>query len=190
MGRFFLLFILVLAGYFNMFSRQAGSKDKTALAGKPASATTVYLVRHAEKETMNPNEEDPDLTAAGQKRAEDLKAYLQDVPLDAFFSTKYKRNQKTIAPLAQSHSIQFYEAHDFTNLRDRILTDFKGKTVLVVAHSNTLLPIIEAFGAKKLVTQIGDNDYDNIFRIRIPGKGKATVQAKKFGVVNTQATKL
>ena len=187
MGRFLLLFILVLAGLCNIDSDKEKS---TVLAGPQANVTTVYLVRHAEKETLNPNDQDPDLTAVGLKRAEDLKTYLQNVPIDAFFSTKYKRNQKTIAPLAQGRPIQFYEAHDFADIRERVLTDFKGKTVLIVAHSNTLLPLIEAFGAKKPFAQIGDNDYDNIFRLRISGKGKATVQAKKFGVINTEATRL
>lgn len=191
MGRFFLLFILVLAGFFNICSREKENKNNILAGnGNPATTTTVYLVRHAEKEISNPNDQDPDLTSVGLKRAEDLKAYLEDVSFDAFFSTPYKRNQKTISPLAQGRPIQFYEAHDFTKLRDRILTDFKGKTVLVVAHSNTVLPIIEAFGARKPFDEIGDNEYDNIFKLRVSGKGKATVQAKKFGVISTHPTRL
>jgi 2,3-bisphosphoglycerate-dependent phosphoglycerate mutase len=189
MGRFFLLFILIFAGYLNICSRQSADiASGPGFVGKNAAITTVYLVRHAEKETNNA--EDPDLTAAGLKRAQDLKFYLKDTPLDAFFSTKYKRNQKTIAPLAQGRPVLVYEAHDFAALRDQILANYKGKSVLVVAHSNTLLPLVEAFGAQKPFAEIGENDYDNIFRIRIADNGKATLQAKKFGIINTQPARL
>lgn len=191
MGRFFLLFILVFAGYLNICSRQSGNNiNGPGVTAKNDGITTVYLVRHAEKETSNPNDQDPDLNAIGLKRAQDLKVYFKDTPLDAFFSTKYKRNQKTIAPLAQNRPVLVYEAHDFTALRNQILANYKGKSVLVVAHSNTLLPLIEAFGAQKPLAEIGENDYDNIFRIRIAGNGKATLQAKKFGIINTQPARL
>ncbi|KAA5548631.1 phosphoglycerate mutase family protein [Adhaeribacter rhizoryzae] len=188
MGRYLLLFILVVAGYINLDARQFGKeKNRNQLIYNQAGSTTIYLVRHAEKETRNPSEQDPDLTEVGQKRAQALKAYLEDVPVDAFFSTPYKRNQQTLAPLAQGRPLQFYESHDYTLLRDKILSEHKGKTVVVVGHSNTLLPIIEAFGAKKPIKEITDRDYDNIFKLTILPKGKAKVEAGKFGAQSTLA---
>ena len=190
MGRYLLLFILVIAGYINLDARQSeNKKTDSQFIDSPAGTTTVYLVRHAEKDTSNPNDQDPDLTEAGRKRAQALKAYLQEVKVDGFFSTPYKRNQKTLVPLAQGRPIQFYESHDYTLLRNKILSEYKGKTVVVVGHSNTILPIIEAFGAKKPIAEITDNDYDNIFRLVVSPKGKVKVEAQKFGVLSTQAAR-
>ena len=42
-----------------------------------AQKTTVWIVRHAEKDTSFISRMDPDLTAAGQQRALDLAVYLQ-----------------------------------------------------------------------------------------------------------------
>ena len=191
MGRYLLLFILVIAGYINLDARQSGNKKNNDQgANNPAGTTIIYLVRHAEKDTSNPNDKDPDLNEAGRKRALALKAYLQDVKVDGFFTTPYKRNQKTLTPLAQGRPVQVYESHDYAFLRSKILTEYKGKTVVVVGHSNTILPIIETFGAKKPIDQITENDYDNIFRLTVSPKGKAKVEAKKFGVPSTHASRL
>jgi len=182
MGRYLLLFLLIIAAYLKLDARQPEhKKEELKITEKQKGTTTIYLVRHAEKNTSDANDQDPDLTAAGLKRANDLKAYLNGITIDAFFSTPYKRNQKTLAPLAQGRPIQFYEAQDYEKLRQRILNEFRGKTILIVGHSNTLLPMIEALGGKKPVEQILDDQYDNIFRIKINAKDKAVVQADKFG---------
>ena len=182
MGRYLLLIILIVAGYLNLDARQSGKAENSKLLTTvQAGTTTVYLVRHAEKDTRNPDDQDPELTEAGRKRALALKHYLEDEKVDGFFSTPYKRNQQTLTPLAQGRPIQFYQSHDYTLLRDKILSEYKGKTVVVVGHSNTVLPIIEAFGAKKPIKEITERDYDNIFKLTISPKGKAKVEAHKFG---------
>lgn len=79
----------------------------------------------------------------------------------------------------------FYEAHDVAQLRERVRTEYKGKTVVIAGHSNTLLPIIKAFGAKSPLEQIGENQYDNLFRLKISPRGKASVQAFKYGARST-----
>ncbi|WP_051359888.1 histidine phosphatase family protein [Adhaeribacter aquaticus] len=180
MGRFLLLFIFLVEAVIKLM----GTNQANGNAISKNAETVIYLVRHAEKVTSNPNDENPGLTEAGMERAEDLKQYLRDVEVDAFFSTPYKRNQLTIKPTAAGKPIQFYEPHDYTGLRDRILKDFQGKTVLIVGHSNSLLPIVEAFGAKKPVALIGENDYDNIFKLEVSARGKVRVQPKKYGKLN------
>lgn len=178
MGRSLLLLVFVIAAFIKLAARQQPEGKPEAQKNKP---TTIYLIRHAEKVTSNPQDQDPGLAEVGLKRAEDLKQFLKDVPVDAFFSTPYKRTQLTLAPLAQGQPLQFYEAHDFGNLRNRVLHDFKGKTIVIAGHSNTLLPIIEAFGGNKPVTEIADNQYNDIFKLKILPKGKVVVQAQKYG---------
>jgi 2,3-bisphosphoglycerate-dependent phosphoglycerate mutase len=182
MGRSLLLFIFIIAAFFKLGARHQALPPAEV---QKVGATTIFLVRHAEKVTTDPADQDPELTAAGLKRAQALQQYLADTPVDAFFSTPYKRTQKTLSFLTQGRPVQFYDAHDFKGLRARVLGDFKGKTVVIVGHSNTLLPIIEAFGAKKPLEQIGENQYDDLFRLKISPRGKATVQAFKYGAVSS-----
>ena len=56
-----------------------------------AQKTTVWIVRHAEKDTSCANRQDPDLTDTGQQSAIDLGAYLQNENMVKVFSTDTKR---------------------------------------------------------------------------------------------------
>lgn len=180
MGRSSLLFVFAIAAFIKMVFPEAIDTEAT-LSVQKTGTTIIYLVRHAEKVTSDPKNEDPELTPAGLKRAEDLKLYLRDEQIAAFFSTPYKRNKQTVAPIAQNRELEIYDAHDFKNLKARIMRDYSGQKVLVVGHSNTVLPIIEAFGGKKPVDQIADNQYDHLFKLIISPDGKAKVEALKYG---------
>ena len=52
--------------------------------------------------------------------------------------------------------------------------------MLVVGHSNTVLELIEAFGVERAVTSLSDQDYDYLFRVRVPRKGKASVEVMHY----------
>ena len=55
-----------------------------------------------------------------------------------------------------------------------------GKTILICGHSNTLIPIIEALGAKPPVTSISEDAYDNFFKVTIDKNCKATAIVEKY----------
>src|SRR5260370_22141468 len=61
--------------------------------------TTVILVRHAEK-IIDPNNADPDLSPAGEARAQELVRMFGDAGITAIYATQYKRTQQTVKPLA------------------------------------------------------------------------------------------
>lgn len=145
--------------------------------------TTVYLVRHAEKDISNPSEQDPDLNAEGVARAEALRSYLEGQKVDALYATRYKRTKNTLLPLAEAHNLQIveYDAHDFNGLESKILQEHQGGTIVVAGHSNTVLPIVEAFGAKRPVPDISDFQYDYIFKVTVAPDGTATVETNKYG---------
>jgi phosphohistidine phosphatase SixA len=150
-----------------------------------SQTTVVYLVRHAEKVTSNPNDQDPDLTAAGYARAQALQKYLQNTSIDVFLTSPYKRTRLTLEPIAAGREIGTYQAHGYAALKKLITDKYAGKTVLVAGHSNTLLDIIETFGATKPVSSIGDSKYDYIFKLTLrPGK-KAKVETATFGLPTT-----
>ena len=62
------------------------------------SQTTFILLRHAEKQTENPRERNPDLTAEGLARANDWLKVLQIPKVDAVYSTPFLRTKNTAQP--------------------------------------------------------------------------------------------
>lgn len=150
-------------------------------AGKP-SVTTVYLVRHAEKDSAS-NPADPTLSAVGRVRAQALSRLLARRHPAALFTTNTMRTRATLAPLAAATKLvpQVYDAKETTALAVRLRKDYAGKVVVVVGHSNTLLPLIESLGGTPPVEEIGDNEYDYLFTVRISDGTLPTVGVQGYG---------
>ena len=148
-----------------------------------AAFTTVYLVRHAEKD-LTPGAADPDLTAAGRRRAETLRERLEADNIAAIFTTDTRRTRATIAPLATALQLPpvVYEADKHRSLATQIRKEYRGKTVVVVGHSNTLLPLLQELGATPPVAQIADDEYGYLFEVQLPLSGSPpTVTARHYG---------
>ena len=64
--------------------------------------TTVFLTRHAERDTTPP--EDPALTAAGKERAERLARMLEGAGVKAVFTSQFARTRETGRPLAETRA--------------------------------------------------------------------------------------
>jgi broad specificity phosphatase PhoE len=136
--------------------------------------TTVYLVRHAEKDPT-PGLADPALTPAGEARAQLLAQRLARRKPAALFTTDTRRTRATLAPLAQATGLtpEVYSAKESAALADRLRQQYAGKTVVVVGHSNTLLPLLAALGAAPLPSEIRDEEYNYLFKADLR-TGKAT----------------
>jgi len=161
--------LLLLSGCFT---------PKQALA---RHTTTVWVVRHAEKTQDDP--QDPRLSEEGTARATALAERLKEAGVEVILSTRYRRSRATAEPLARvlGKSVLIYEPQDFEGLKNRVLREFKGKRVLVVGHSNTVLEIIEALGGRRPVKALSDADYDFIFKVTIPGRGDVAVESGRYG---------
>ncbi|MEK5428740.1 histidine phosphatase family protein [Cytobacillus sp. FSL R7-0680] len=59
----------------------------------------IYIVRHCQATGQAP---DAELTTTGQQQAEELKAFLQDMPIDRILSSPFLRATQTIEPLAEN----------------------------------------------------------------------------------------
>ncbi|UOQ77077.1 histidine phosphatase family protein [Hymenobacter sp. 5516J-16] len=153
-------------------------------ASQPAF-TTVYVVRHAEKDPA-PGLPDPSLTAAGKQRAQTLVDTLRKAPITAVFSTATTRTRSTAEPLATARQlpVQPYDARQLAALAARIRREYKGQTVLVVGHSNTILETVEALGAPRPVPAVQDSEYDYLLQVRIPQDSTqaASAVARRYGV--------
>ena len=78
------------------------------LLARAADGTPViFVVRHAEKASAGGN--DPDLSVAGQKRAETLARILRDSQITSVFVTEFKRTQESAAPTAKAAHLELTE---------------------------------------------------------------------------------
>ena len=127
----------------------------------------VFLVRHAEKAATGGN--DPDLSAAGQERAEALARMLKDAEITAIFTTEFKRTRETAAPTAKATKISptVVPANDIPAMAEK-LRSLKGNA-LVVAHGNTIPDFVKALGIEVPIA-VPENDYSELFVITMAEK--------------------
>ena len=147
-----------------------------------AQTTTIWVVRHAEKATTPAN--DPDLTPEGRERAAALAKQLKRQKIAAVFTTPYKRTTQTgerTLKQAGLAEMKTYNPSDLTAFAKQVLQDYAGKNVLVVGHSNTVIPTLQAFGATKPFDTLDDEDYDQLFKVSIGPDKKPSLVIKRYG---------
>lgn len=147
--------------------------------------TTVYLVRHAEKDPT-PNLTDPALTPAGEQRALALRETLEHRSIAAIFTTDTRRTRSTAAPLATALRLPpiVYKPSNQRGLAEQIREEYAGKTVVVVGHSNTLLPLLDELNVPRPVAEIGDSEYSYLFEVKLPrASGPGTATVRHYGAV-------
>lgn len=149
------------------------------------ATTTIIFVRHAEK--AGAMTDDPELSAAGQRRVAELTRQLRDADviagIDAIYATPYKRTRGTAQPLAEALGLPItsYDPDDNEAVLEDILDKHKGEIILVVGHSNTLPGLIADLGASKRVPPIADDEYDNLYLVSIPWFGKTKTIRLRYG---------
>lgn len=143
--------------------------------------TTVILIRHAEKK-VEPDNPDPDLSAEGVARAEEIARVFADSGVNSIYATQYKRTQQTVKPLADRLRIPvtLLDARKTDELANQIQTAHRGQTVLVAGHSNSVPALVSVLSSDKF-SEIADNEYDNLFIVTIYRFGKAKVTKLKYG---------
>lgn len=153
-----------------------------------AASQTYYIVRHAEKAAVegNPNmsASNPPLSEAGRERAEALKEVLKDKNIGEIYSTDYVRTRSTAEPLSKllNVPITIYKpgANEFLSAASEMADSLRH--ILIVGHSNTVDDIVNALCKEKILSDLADSEYDNLFIVTIRD-GKASFQRKKFGKV-------
>ena len=129
-----------------------------------AEPSMIYLVRHGEKAAEG---KDPELTAQGRQRAQNIATMLAKANIAHIFSTPTNRTRQTAQPLAQQNGVpvQLYDPRAPRELVAQVkpLTG----AVLVVGHSNTLPELVRLFGGQP-GAEIADNEYDRLYQL-VPG---------------------
>jgi 2,3-bisphosphoglycerate-dependent phosphoglycerate mutase len=150
---------------------QKAQNDKT---------TTFIILRHAEKE---PTGKDPNLSSDGALRAEALRYMFSSVDVSAIYSTPYNRTRQTVTPLATDKGISITEYSASTpseELINDILASHRGKTVIIVGHSNTVPEILKVLSKNAFTTAISESQYDNLFIVNHT-KDTPVVMPLKYG---------
>ena len=157
------------------------------LAGKASTtvdqgATTIILVRHAEKAIVPPENKDPDISMAGLARAQELARMLGESGIKAIYATQFKRTQQTVKPLADKlglAAVQF-EAKNTTELVKQIREQNTGQVVFIAGHNNTVPEIIKALGGPSLPV-IPETEFDNLYILTVQSDGTAKLLKLRYG---------
>lgn len=146
------------------------------------STNEIYIVRHGEK-TVEPVN-DPLLTTEGKQRAEILKDLLKDKKIKAIYSTQRTRSKETAKPLSNLLNIpvQIY-GNDTLPAFIRGVIGLK-KNALIVGHSNTSVTMISSLNLPHTVTFIPEDDFDNMFIIKVKGGRAVKITETTYGTIS------
>lgn len=150
-----------------------------AAAGHAQAQQAVFVVRHAEKADQS---EDAALSDAGKRRALALAELLRSAGVTHVITTEYRRTQETAAPTASARGLtaERVPARDMAALVAKLRAAGPDAVVLVVAHSNTIPPMLTALGWPNEI-DLKDRDYDDVFLL-VPREGRRpSVVRLKYG---------
>ena len=169
-SRLFILFFIMLLGcLIGGIGADANSRTGTA--------TTVILIRHAERDNFFI------LTAQGHKRAQALVKAVGDMGITAIYSPNLERNLDTVAPLARHLAIDItitprIRKPMVDKIVSEILAKHTGEVVLLVGNgSGNLRSLHHRLGG----TGEGPYQYGEMYIYTIPAQGPVKVIRSRYG---------
>ncbi len=148
------------------------------------AATTIILVRHAEKAVSTVS--DMPLSDAGNARAKELARILSAAGVDAIYTTQYLRTKQTVAPLAEALKLapkELATGKEYpANVVREVLANHTGQTVVVAGHSNTTVDVLRELGMKD-PPFIPEPQFDDLFVCTVGDALPATCVALRYGAV-------
>lgn len=149
-----------------------------------AQTSTYILLRHAEKDTSTAGatmmKADPPLSENGKQRAEKLVQVLASYTPDEIYSTNYIRTRATVMPLSKkfNKNVELYDNKYLKEFSERLL-QLKGKTVVVVGHSNTTPRLVNLLIGENRYPDLDERVYDLLWIVTVAG-GKAEVREVRY----------
>ncbi len=153
------LWIAVLV--FTLFTAKEVSAQKDSL-------TKVFIIRHAEK--ADDGSKDPSLSVNGKNRAAAFAKTMSKTRINKIYSTPYKRTRETVDALSVQSGVpvEKYNPMDLDGIKV-LVGNNKGKTLVLVGHSNTIPPILNLFSQSSQYKDIPENEFDNIWILFLKG---------------------
>jgi len=140
---------------------------------KDSEQSTLFLVRHAEKQKGK----NPKLTAEGTARAKRLSAILDQVDLEEVCSSKYQRTMDTGKPSAAKRKLDlnFYNPRKQDSFFETYQTTGLNKNVLVVGHSNTIPSLLNYLTQTEKYENLPEDRYNRLYIVSLTKVGEAEV---------------
>ena len=137
-------------------------------AGLKKEIFTLYLVRHSEKVVSTEYPYDPPLTQCGAERAQHLSAFLEEVDVEAIYSTNFSRTEQTAQPTASAKglNIQSYSTSNLKEFSSQLL-ELK-KNALVTGHSNTT-GVLAGILVDQEIGAFEESIYNRIYQVVVCG---------------------
>lgn len=139
-----------------------------------SETTTYYFIRHADKVLANKKDRDPDLTKKGYARAQNWAKVLSDVKFDMVYSSNYKRTIETARPTAKANDVEIKIYNPKKPFDKKFKNDTKGKTVLIVGHSNSSPTFVNTVLGKSKYEEIDESNYTNLYIVHINKASKTS----------------
>ncbi|MDX2193922.1 MAG: histidine phosphatase family protein [Gemmatimonadales bacterium] len=164
----------------------AGARPLPGVGTGPGSAAPVpvWLVRHGEKAAAPAD--DPGLTPAGKRRAQDVVFALTGNPIRLLLTSDTRRTRETAAPIARKlrlDPVAVPVAADVGRHAAAVAAlaraALPGTAVLVVGHTNTLGLIAAELGVP--LPRWCDDEYDRLVRLDPDGQGGMRATTLHFG---------
>ena len=166
------------------------AKTAAAAAQDDFKVTTVFLVRHAERDSAPP--QDPALSEAGKARSQELARLLSKSGIRYIYTTQFMRTKQTAEPLSKQLgvaltpvNVKISPSNPRAVAEDSIkefvnkIYERGGEPALIIGHTNTVPEIIRMLGGD--AESIDEKSYDDLFIVTVYGKGKAQVVRLKYG---------
>lgn len=163
---------------------------RTIVDETPFQITTVFLVRHAEKQTTPSG--NPPLTSNGKARARSLARILNKAGIRAIFTSQFVRTMETARPLGDATKVALTvvpvepDPSDPNKVTEQSIKDLvdrihqrSGESILVIGHTNTIPQVIKMLGGD-LIPNIPETEFDNLFVVIVYEKDKARVIQLKY----------
>ena len=122
-----------------------------------------YLIRHAEKVRVDPENKDPELNEAGQKRAVVWQEYFADLEINKVYSTNYNRTLQTVLPFSNSSELEINIYSPSSINYEGFLETTSGDNVLIVGHSNTIPSFVNGLIQEEIYPDIEDSNNSNLY---------------------------
>lgn len=170
------------------------------------ATTTIILVRHADTDlsAAGPGAPgdvpgaigaqasgaaaDPPLNDRGRARAELLADFLEDIDViasvDAIYATESQRTRQTAMPLAErlDLDVAVTDHYDYVGFMTDVLSEHKGRIVLVITNGDAIAPLVEELHGSKNVPEIGPADYDNLYIVTVPWFAKVKTLRLRYAL--------